>query len=124
LSSVAGWIITAHLDSKRDIQARRIELRVQHLSEDFTTLTEYSNLKTDEIHDEINRKMERMVIDLDVWGTPDEFDEIGKLAGCLSSKNPECDTAPLLRMIRDDVRSQLDEDKINGNPIWLKLGSK
>ncbi len=105
LIAVAGWVVGHKLNSERDLQNKRIELRIKYL------LEAYRNLEAS-VESEVSREnlkiLESAISDIQLLGTPDQVDKILAWSSQFSGKKSQKDVN--LQDVLEDLRSSLRQD--------------
>ncbi len=105
LVAVAGWVVGHKLNSERDLQNKRIELRIKYL------LEAYRNLEAS-VESEVSREnlkiLESAISDIQLLGTPDQVDKILAWSSQFSGKKSQKDVN--LQDVLEDLRSSLRQD--------------
>lgn len=121
--AILGWLVGHYLNSKRDRQNKRREIRVQYLIE------AYRNLETgtcrDLIHGtEFGKGFESAIADIQLLGSDDQARMAKELAIAIANRQLPVSAGPLLMSLRNALRHELDLGFLNEEPIHFRLKSK
>jgi hypothetical protein len=72
---------------------------------------------------EIADEVEQAVVDLQLFGTPEQVRLVRKFAADLGAAQ-EADMDDLLNELRDSLRRELGRKPVSGNVRWLRIGRK
>ena len=109
--AIVGWIVGHRLNAARDLQNKRIELRIKYL------LEAYRNLESS-VESEISREnlniLESAISDIQLLGTPDQVDKVLAWSDQFSKKRVQKDLnlQDLLEDLRSNLRNELALEKI------------
>ncbi|MHB1332918.1 MAG: hypothetical protein ACYCY1_09995 [Sulfuriferula sp.] len=110
-------ILTHAFASRRDISKQQREQRVAYLVSAFRSLSRANNHpKLSEVADDV----EQAISDIQLLGTPTQIELAKKVAidlGTTQTANLDA----LLISLRDSLRRELSEKKVNGKLIWLRI---
>jgi len=113
-----GWIIAHYFTARRDKKNKKRELSLQHLISAYQILT--NDISHRYLTDERNERLEKVVTDIQLFGTPKQIEFAKKLSYDLADKRGfELD--PLINDLRNDLRKQLGLDNVIGNVTWLRF---
>jgi hypothetical protein len=116
LVALSGWIIVHYFNSKRDLQNKRRELRVQYLIEAYRRLEAASNANLKEKRGDV----ESAIADIQLFGTLQQIQLAIKFADELSQKRV-ASLDELLIHLRKDLRAELQLEKTPSNIKYLRL---
>lgn len=109
--AVIGWIVAHRLSSNRDRSNKRRDLRVQHLMSDYLKLENCIHRSPTDV----GKDLEAVVASIQLLGTKEQVLAAKRIADDISNKG-SADLEALLKMLRNDLRSELELDK-NDQPI-------
>ncbi len=110
--AVSGWIVGHRLNAERDLQNKRIELRIKYL------LEAYRNLESS-VETEVSREnltiLESAISDIQLLGTPEQVDKVLSWSSQFSKTGTQKDVnlQDLLEDLRSSLRRELGLRKIN-----------
>lgn len=128
--AVIGWIVTfyvafcgwksAHkLTSERDVKNKKREIVLNYLIEAYfiltNDLTERGNINTKQAE-----KIEKIISQVQLFGSTKQVDLAKDIADCIGNGGIiEYDS--LINSLRDDLRKELELEKIEGNVHWARF---
>ena len=110
--AISGWVVGHSFNAERDLQNKRIELRIKYL------LVAYRNLESS-IETEISREnldiLESAISDIQLLGTPEQVDKVLIWSSQFSDTGTQKDInlQDLLEDLRSSLRRELGLRKIN-----------
>ncbi len=110
--AVSGWVVGHRLNAQRDLQNKRIELRIKYL------LEAYRNLESS-VETEVSRKnldiLESAISDIQLLGTPEQVDKVLSWSSQFSKVGIQKDVnlQDLLEDLRTSLRRELGLPKID-----------
>lgn len=105
------------LASARDVSKQQREQRVAYLISAFRSLAKANNHpRLHEVADEV----EQAISDIQLLGTPAQIALARKVATDLGTKQ-QADLDALLFSLRDSLRSELSEKRVEGGIVWLRI---
>jgi hypothetical protein len=110
--AVSGWIVGHRLNAERDLQNKRIELRIKYL------LEAYRNLESS-VETEITRNnldvLESAISDIQLLGSPEQVDKVLAWSSQFSKSGTQKDVnlQDLLEDLRSSLRRELGLRKID-----------
>jgi len=119
--AVIGWVFGHYFTSKRDKSNKRRDLTIQHLINAYRTLTH--DIAHRESSKENNDKLEVIISEIQLFGSPEQAKMARKLAYDIAEKK-DYELDPLINSLRADLRKQLNLAAIDGNVTWLRYGPK
>lgn len=112
---ILGWWVVHYFSSKRDRANKKRELVTKHLINAYLILTtEISQRKQFEI-----RKLEDIVSEIQLFGSVEQVRLVKELVDCLTQKKA-IDLDPLINSLRNDLRDELELERIEGTVLWLR----
>ena len=115
---IAGWFLVHLLTARRDLVQRRREARQKSLETAYLRLANSAQRSlTDEMMDEI----ELFVSELQLYGTPQQVEMMGRVVEGLKMPNNPVDFTPLLIDLRDTIRAQLKLEPLGANVWWFRF---
>jgi len=115
LVAVAGWIVGHRLNAERDLQNKRVELRIRYL------LEAYRNLEAS-IETEVSRKnldvLEAAISDIQLLGSPEQVDKVLAWSSQFAKTGTQKDVN--LQDLLEDLRTSLRQD-LGLRPIDRKI---
>jgi hypothetical protein len=117
---VLGWIRTHQLTIEREIAAKRRDQHLTYLVPAYRTLAKWIPYNRAGRLDEIDEEFQKAIADIQFFGSTQQIQLVGELVDSLVNRrefNPE----PLLVSLRDDLRRELDKEKVSGPIHWLGL---
>jgi len=118
---IFGWWVVHYLTAKRDRLNKRRELTIQHLINAYTILTNDVAHREDSV--DRWRKLEKIVSDIQLFGSPEQVKLARKLAHEVANGD-SFGLDPLINSLRKDLRKQLELVEISGNVTWLRWTGK
>ena len=118
--AVAGWIVGHRLNAERDLQNKRIELRIKYLLEAYRKLE--SSVETDISRENLN-VLESAISDIQLLGTPKQVDKLLSWSGQFSEKgiHKDINLQDLLEDLRSNLRKELGLTKIDTEIRHIKF---
>ena len=110
--AISGWVVGHSLNAERDLQNKRIELRIKYL------LVAYRNLESS-IETEVSREnldiLESAISDIQLLGTPEQVDKVLIWSSQFSKTGTQKDVnlQDLLEDLRSSLRRELGLREIN-----------
>jgi len=101
----------------RDRENKRREQRIGYLVSVFRSLSKANHHP--QLH-EIADEREQAVVDIQLFGTPEQVRLAREFATDLAAKQ-EADMDTLLNELRDSLRRELGRKPVEGNVVWLKV---
>jgi len=114
---IIGWWVAHNYTSKRDTINKRRELTLQHLINAYNILTD--DIAHREHSDERWKKLERIVSEIQLFGSPEQV-KLAKLLANEVARREEFQLDPLINSLRRDLRKELKLKDIEGNVTWLR----
>lgn len=119
--AIFGWVIGHFFTSQRDKQLKRRELSIEYLVNAYRILTNEVSHRTET--DERSEKLENTLSDIQLFGTPKQVEFARQLAEEVAASGTfELD--PLINNLRDNLRTELGLEPVNGNVKWLRFTNK
>jgi len=113
--AVAVWIVGHRLNAERDLQNKRVELRIRYL------LEAYRNLEAS-IETEVSRKnldvLEAAISDVQLLGSPEQVDKVLAWSSLFAKTGTQKDVN--LQDLLEDLRASLRQD-LGLRPIDRKI---
>jgi len=120
LVALAVVALTHAFSAYRDRENKRREQRIGYLVSVFRALSKANHHpRLYEIADEV----EQAVVDIQLFGTPEQVRLARKFATELGTTQ-EADMDALLNELRDSLRQELGRKPVAGNVVWLKISKK
>ena len=104
--AMTGWIVVHHLSRRRDIQNKRREIRVKYLINAYRNIEAGAERPGGSDQPGFGRPFESAIADVLLFGNLDQIQKAKELALDISAKKKGI-TAPLLYLLRDDLRKEL-----------------
>lgn len=112
LVAISGWIVGHKLNAERDLQNKRVELRIKYLMEAYRKLEA-------SVESEVSREnldiLESAISDIQLLGTPEQVDKVlawsGQFADGETQEN--VNLQDLLEDLRGSLRNDLGLQKID-----------
>ncbi len=110
--AISGWVVGHRLNAERDLQNKRIELRIKYL------LEAYRNLESS-VETNVSRKnldiLESAISDIQLLGTPEQVDKVLSWSSQFSKTGIQKDVnlQNLLEDLRSSLRSELGLRNLN-----------
>jgi len=110
-------LVTHQLNTRREREAKRRELRIAYLMKSYRTLAKASE----------NPKLRDMLLDLQEAIADIQFlgtlEQVSALQTVVNSflNTKTADLVPLLIMLRDELRKEMGFKAIKGNNMWLRV---
>jgi len=104
--AMIGWVVVHRLNARRDVENKRREIRVKYL------IDAYRNIEAGTVRvggtgeSEFGRPFESAIADILLFGNLDQIKKAKELALEIADKKIGI-TAPLLYLLRDDLRREL-----------------
>lgn len=111
LVAVVGWFIVHELSISRDIKNKRIELKIKYLIEAYRRLEHISHRDNPDLKD-----FESAIADIQLFGTKGQA-ELAREVALEFAKNRTVSLDPLLGDLREDLRTLLHREHLQGPPI-------
>jgi hypothetical protein len=117
LLAIVGRLFGQTLNGRRDVDNKRRELRIQFLVEAWRNLERAARrARLDE-----TRELEQALADIQLFGTPDQADQAGRVARSMSEARTETATLDeLLEALRADLREELRLGRANARLEHLR----
>ncbi|MCT7578371.1 hypothetical protein [Aliarcobacter butzleri] len=117
--AVIGWIIGHYFTSKRDVSNKKREIRLNYLIEVYliltNDLTERGNIDSKKA--EI---IEKIISQVQLLGSKKQVELVKTLADSIG-KGEIIEYDTLINSLRDDLRKELELEKIEGNVHWARF---
>ena len=117
--AVIGWIIAHYFTSKRDVSNKKREIRLNYLIEVYliltNDLTERGNIDSKKA--EI---IEKIISQVQLLGSKKQVELVKTLADSIG-KGEIIEYDTLINSLRDDLRKELELEKIEGNVHWARF---
>lgn len=121
LTAAFGWFSVHYFNSRRDRSIKRKEIVTAHLINAYRVLTHEITRRN--LNKEKGEKLESVISDIQLFGSPDQVELAKKLAEDIIS-NDEFLMDELINNLKHDLRSQLGLEHIEGNVKWLRLNDE
>jgi hypothetical protein len=115
--AVISWFIGSWLAVRRDRANKRRDLRVQYLIEAYRRLATATERK--ETNAEYFADLDSAIVDVQLFGTPDQIAAAKKFAKELA-EHRTAQLTELLASLRDDLREELKLDPVEGSLVVLR----
>ncbi|HVW95182.1 MAG TPA: hypothetical protein VHA56_04395 [Mucilaginibacter sp.] len=119
--AVFGWITAHYFSSKRDRTLKRREIISKHLIDTYKILA-YEIVQR-EYSEEMIKKLELPLAELQLFGTKYQIDLAKKLAYDIE-KGGDIDLNNLVNNLRTELRKELDLEAIEENIVFLRYRKK
>ena len=117
--AIVGWLVGHKLNTRRDRQNKRREIRVQYLIEAYRCL-EAGSCRDLVPNTDFSRRFESAIADIQLFGTKGQAEMAKELAeGMASQENPS--GTCLLISLREALRRELGLVPLNTKPIHLRI---
>jgi len=103
--AISGWIVGHRLNAERDLQNKRVELRIKYLLEAYRNLE--ASVET-EVSRENLKILESAISDVQLLGSPDQVDKILAWSSQFTKAGTQKDVN--LQDVLEDLRSSLRKD--------------
>ncbi|MCG3678015.1 hypothetical protein L5F07_01970 [Aliarcobacter butzleri] len=117
--AVIGWIVAHYFTSKRDVSNKKREIRLNYLIEVYliltNDLTERGNIDSKKA--EI---IEKIISQVQLLGSKKQVELVKTLADSIG-KGEIIEYDTLINSLRDDLRKELELEKIEGNVHWARF---
>ena len=114
LVAVVGWFIVHELLISRDIKNKRIELKIKYLIEAYRRLEHILHRDNPDLKD-----FESAIADIQLFGTKEQA-ELAREVALEFAKNRTASLDPLLGDLREDLRTLLHLEHLQGPPIIIR----
>lgn len=121
LTAAFGWLAVHYFNGRRDRSIKREEIVTAHLINAYRVLTHEITRRN--LNREKGEKLESVISDIQLFGSPDQVELAKKLAEDIIS-NDEFLMDELINNLKHDLRSQLGLEHIEGNVKWLRLNDE
>lgn len=112
-------VLTHLLTSRRDLANRRRELRVEYLLSAYRTMADTPERPL--YRGSLDaRGFEKAVADIQLLGSRRQAELATELARTMASDG-QADPAPLLLLLRDDLREEMSLEALSDKPIHLRI---
>ncbi|RZV15901.1 hypothetical protein D3M61_01020 [Aliarcobacter butzleri] len=117
--AVIGWIIAHYFTSKRDVSNKKREIRLNYLIEVYliltNDLTERGNIDSKKAE-----RIEKIISQVQLLGSKKQVELVKTLADSIG-KGEIIEYDTLINSLRDDLRKELELEKIEGNVHWARF---
>lgn len=117
--AVIGWIIAHYFTSKRDVSNKKREIRLNYLIEVYliltNDLTERGNIDSKKAE-----RIEKIISQVQLLGSKKQAELVKTLADSIG-KGEIIEYDTLINSLRDDLRKELELEKIEGNVHWARF---
>ncbi|MGE0052178.1 MAG: hypothetical protein AB7S49_11710 [Arcobacter sp.] len=117
--AILGWIIAHYFTSKRDVSNKKREIILNYLIEAYLILTN-DLTERGEIDLKKAEKIEKIMSQVQLLGSKEQVNLVKKLAVSIG-KNEINEYDSLINSLRDDLRMELELEKIEGNVQWARF---
>lgn len=106
LLAISGWIVGHKLNAERDLQNKRVELRIKYLLEAYRKLE--SSVETEITRENLNI-LESAISDIQLMGTPGQVDKVIDWSRQISKSGTlkDLNLQDLLEDLRSNLRKEL-----------------
>jgi hypothetical protein len=112
--TISGWFVLHLISTRRDRSNKIRDLRTTYLIDCFRRLEYAGNRDLDE---SARRQFEATIADIQLFGSTDQAAAARALAQGIADKDSSASTGPLLNMLRDELRRELELPAV-GVPIF------
>ena len=110
LCTILSWFVIHGLNQKRDFANKKKELRIKYLISAWQLLESVSN-RTDET---LQHNLEKAIADIQLFGTLKQI-RLSREFALKFSQNKIADSTELLNELRNDLRKELNLDKVSSS---------
>jgi hypothetical protein len=121
LIAVAGWFLAHWLNARREVDAKRREMRLKGLQAAFIELAMFA--RRTELTEQQKRGFEQFVAEIQLYGTPKQIDLMIELVKGMIAKKPFVVFDPLLVNLRDTLREELRMEKVAVEIWWYRFNA-
>jgi hypothetical protein len=116
--AVIGWMIGHYFNSRRDQELKRREIITTHLINAYRTLA--NDIANRGFNDDINKKMENLLSDIQLFGTVEQVKVADTLIDTVISGG-EFDLVELINVLRNDLRKELGLKEVEYDMRFLRF---
>lgn len=116
---IVGWKVAHKQQLERDIEAKRLEMRIQYLIEAYRRLEFSSNRP---LTPQLVPDFERAIADIQLFGSVEQVVMVQKIAKDFADKGT-ADLNLLLRDLRDSLRQEIDLGEVSPNLVHLRISN-
>src|SRR5688572_21463026 len=114
LVAVAGWFLAHLLNSRREVNNKRREIRLRGLELAYVRLASTSQRNLTDDH---KRELEAFVSEIQLYGTPHQIELTTEIVKALIAKKGKVSFDALLEDLRNTLRKELRMEPVAG-PVW------
>lgn len=118
LIAVAGWFLAHWLNARREVTAKRREMRLKGLEANYIRLAMAAQR---DLTDEHKLGLEQFFAEIHLYGTPKQIDMAIDLIKALIAKEPKILFHPLLVNMRDSLREELRLERVTADVWWYRF---
>jgi hypothetical protein len=118
--AIIGWLIGHYLNSQRDRQNKRREVRVQYLIDAYRRLEAGSSRGAID-KTEYGKGFESAIADIQLLGSEEQARMAKEVAIAIATRKSNASSGPLLMSLRNALRNELDLGSLNEEPIHFRL---
>jgi hypothetical protein len=115
-------LLTHLLTSRRDLANRRQELRIEYLLSAYRTMADSPERSLYRGSSDA-RAFEKAVADIQLLGSQEQVKLATEMAREMTATS-EADPDPLLRLLRDDLRKEMNLEALSGKAIHLRINEE
>jgi hypothetical protein len=112
-----GWIVAHYFTSQKSRNDKKRDLSIEYLSNAYRFLT--TEIVQRDISDESWAKLEKVITDVQLFGSPEQVELIKNLVECIV-QGGEFELDELINSLRKDLRKELGLEAVSGNVKWFR----
>jgi hypothetical protein len=116
--TMSGWFVGHWIATRKDRSNKKRDLRTNYLIKCFRRL-EYAGDRV--LDEDARRQLEATIADIQLFGSTEQAAAAHAFAQGIADKDSSASTGPLLRMLRDDLRRELDLPAVDVPLFHLRL---
>ena len=118
--AVLGWAIVHRLNTRRDQENKRREIRVKYLIDAYRSIEAATDRVGGTVGTEFGPPLESAIADILLFGSLDQIRKAKEVVHEIVETNKGI-TAPLLYLLRDDLRKELSLAASNEELLYFRL---
>jgi hypothetical protein len=116
--AVIGWFLAHWLNSRREVNNKRREIRLRGLESAYVRL---ANAAQRNLTDQHKSELEAFVSEIQLYGTPRQIQLTIELVRSLTEKKAKISFDALLEDLRDTLRKELRMEAVSGSVWWYRF---
>jgi hypothetical protein len=116
--TMSGWFVGHWVSTWKDRSNKKRDLRTSYLIECFRRIEYAGNRDLDEIG---RRQLEAAIADVQLFGSTEQAAVARAFANGIANRDDNASTGPLLCMLRDELREELDLPAVEVPLFHLRL---